>query len=263
MFNVLAKTLRDKRFFILGWSFGLAFLGFAMVSFFPSFGGDQITGFLEAMPAALQGMIGDMQDWKDLPSYIGSQIFDIRLSIIITIMAIILAIGLTVGEEDKRQLQTLTALPISRTKIAFAKWLAVVLISGFAVLATALGAEVGLLVINESLDQMVLVRLVLSTWLMVSALVTVILALGLATGKRAITTVAALIITVGSFLLTTFSQSVDWLEKFSPASFFHYFPAAEIARGTVRWEDAVVYAGLIVLSLVVTFIVFPRRDIKS
>src|SRR5690606_15719077 len=128
--------LRDKRFFILGWVLGLAFLGFAMTAFFPSFNGGQIDEMLSSLPPALQGLIGDLQDWHELPNYIASQIFDVRLSIIIAVMAILLAIGLTVAEEDKGQLRTIVSLPVSRRSIVTAKWLAAVLISGLAVCGT-------------------------------------------------------------------------------------------------------------------------------
>ena len=263
MFNLFTKALRDKRFFILGWTLGLAFLGFVMTSFFPSFNGGQIDELLTTMPPALQGLVGEMQDWRELPGYIASQIFDIRLSIIIAVMAILLAIGLTVGEEDKGQLRTIISLPVSRRSVVTAKWLATVLISGLAVLGTVTGVIVGVLVIGESLDAMVLVRLGLLAWLMVAALATIILAVGLATGKRALTTVFALAVAIGGFLLTTFAQAVDWLEPFAPLSFFNYFPATEIANGAINWADVMFYGACTVIALAIAYIFFPRRDIKS
>lgn len=263
MFNLFFKTLRDKRFFILGWSLGLIFLGFAMTTFFPSFSGGQIDGLLDSLPPALQGLVGNLQDWKQLPGYIGSQIFDIRLPIFVSILSILLAIGLTVGEEDKGQIRTLIALPISRRKIILGKWMAIVVICFVASLAPVIGVELGLLAINESLDQMVLVRLGLFTWLLVTALATMIFAVGLATGKRSVTTGIAIIFAIGSFLLSTFAQAVEWLEKYEFLSFFHYFPAVDIAKGTVEWGNATFYITFIFVSLLLALVFFPRRDVKS
>jgi len=263
MFNLFFKTLRDKRFFILGWAIGLGFLGFAMTSFFPSFNGGQVDELMKSLPPALEGLVGNLQDWRELPGYVGSQIFDIRLPIFISILSILLAIGLTVGEEDKGQLRTLIALPLSRRKIVFAKWLAIVFICLVASIAPIIGIEVGLLVINETIDQMVLVRLGLFTWLLVTALATLIFAIGLATGKRAVTTGVAIVFAIGSFLLSTFAQAVDWLEKYEFLSFFHYFPAVDIAKGTIDWGNAVFYGVFILVSLLIVFIFFPRRDVKS
>ena len=263
MFNLLFKTLRDKRFFILGWSLGLAFLGFAMTALYTSFSGGQIDVLVESLPPALQGLMGNLQDWKQLPGYLGSQVFDIRLPIFISILSILLAVGLSVSEEEKGQLRTLVSLPISRTKILAGKWLAIVVICFVASLATIIGIEVGLLVIQKSLDQLVLVRLGLFTLLLVVALATVIFAIGIATGKRAITTGVGIIVTIGSFLLTTFSQSVDWLKDYEWLSFLHYFPAPDIARGTIEIGNILFYAVCIIVSLCVAFIFFRRRDIKT
>lgn len=263
MFNLLRKTLRERRFFILGWSLGLSFLGFAMTSFFTSFSGGQIDELLNSLPPALQGLMGNLQDWKQLPGYIGGQIFDIRLPIFASILSILLAVGLTVGEEDKGQLRTLVALPISRQKIIIAKWLAIVIICLVAALATIAGIEIGILVIGETLDQMVLVRLGLFTWLLITALATFIFAFGSASGRRALTTSVGIIVAIGSFLLTTFAQSVSWLKDYEWISFLHYFPAADIAKGTTEWGNVIFYLALIAISLITAFIFFPRRDIKA
>lgn len=263
MFNVLQKTLRDKRFFILGWSLGLAFLGFLMTAFFTSFSGNEIDQLLGALPPAMQGLVGDLQDWKELPTYIGSQVFDIRLPIFISILAILLAVSVTVGEEEKGLLRTLTSLPISRRAILLAKWFAVVVICLIASVATVAGIEAGLPLTGEALDQMVLVRLGLFTWLLVTALATVIFAVGLSTGKRALTTGVAIIVTIGSFLLSTFATAVDWLKDYEWLSMFHYFPAVDIAKGDIDWKNIFVYLVVIVISLTVTFVAFSRRDIRA
>ena len=263
MFNLLWKTLVEKRFFILGWALGLGFLGFAMTSFFPSFSGGQIDGLLNSLPPALKGLVGNLQDWKELPGYIGSQVFDIRLPIFASILSILLAVGLTVGEEDKGQLRTLIALPISRRKIITAKWLSIVVICLIATLGVVTGIEIGVLAIGKTLDQMVLVRLGLFTWLLITSLATLIFAVGSASGKRPLTTGIGIIVAIGSFLLTTFSQSVSWLKDYEWISFLHYFPAPDIAKGTVEWGNVLFYVTLVAASLLIAFLFFPRRDVKT
>lgn len=263
MFGVFRKTMRDKRFFILGWSIGLAFLGFLMTSFYTSFNGRQIDELLGSMPGALQGLVGDLQDWRTLPGYIGSQVFDIRLPIFIAILSILLAVSITVGEEEKGQLRTLIALPISRRRIIFGKMLAVITICFIASFVTLIGLALGLLVIHETIDPMVLVRLGLFTWLLVSALAAVIFAIGAATGSRAFTTGVGIMLAIGGFLLSTFAQGVDWLADFEWLSLFHYFPAVDIANGVVVWQNMAFYLALTVLSMVVALLCFPHRDVKG
>lgn len=263
MFSVFLKTLRDKRFFILGWSVGLALLGFIMTSFFPSFNGGEIDELLKSLPPAFEGLVGNLADWKELPGYIGSQVFDIRLPIFISILSILLAVSLTVGEEDKGQLRTLISLPISRHRIIIGKWLAIVLICLIASVAPIIGVEVGLLAIGETIDQMVLVRLGLFTWLLVTAVATLIFAIGLATGKRALTTGLGIVLAIGSFLLSTFAQAVDWLEDYAWLSLYHYFPATDIAKNVVEWWNGAFYLIVILVALIIAFLFFPKRDIKT
>jgi len=172
-------------------------------------------------------------------------------------------VSLTVGEEDKGQLRTLIALPISRRKIVFAKWIAIVIICLVASLAPVLGVELGVMNIQKSIDQVVLVRLGLFTWLLVTALATVIFSVGMSTGKRSLTTGIAIIVTIGSFLLTTFSQAVDWLKDYEWLSFFHYFPAVDIANGIIEWGNTLFYAVFILVALLVALVVFARRDVKT
>lgn len=263
MFNLVVKTLWDRRFFLLGWSLGLVALAFMMTSFYPSFSGGEIDQLAGSLPPAMQGLIGSLQDWRELPGFIGSQLFDIRLPLFVSILGILLAVGLSVGEEEKGYLRTLVSLPVSRVRIVLGKWISIVLISLVTTLAAILGTEIGLWSIGETLDQMVLVRLGLMTWLMISALASVIFGVGMATGKRGLTVAVGIVVAIGSFIISTFSQAVDWLEPYDWLSIFHYFPAVDIAKGSIELNDVIVYGALIVLSLVAALIVFPRRDIKD
>ena len=263
MNNLFLKTLREKRAFIIGWSLGLFFLGFAMTTFFTSFSGDSIKDLLEGLPPALAGLVGNAQDWSQLSTYIGGQVFDIRLPILIGVLAIVLAIGLSVTEEDKGLLRTTVALPISRTRIVLAKWFAVAVICLVAAGATVAGVETGALAINETVDQSVLLQLGLMTWLMTTALATLIFAAGMATGLRVIAMPVGVIVVAGGFFITTFAAAVDWLKNYEWLSIFHYFPATEIAKQGIAVSDVLVYLAVIVVSLATAIIVFRRRDIYA
>ena len=167
MFNLFTKTIYDKRAFIIGWGLGLAFIGFLMMIFYPAFHQDSgLDQLVKSLPPAFQGLVGDLANLKELPGYVGSQLFEVRIPIFVSILSIILAVGLTVGEEEKGQLRTLAALPLSRSRILMSKWLAIVMISFITTLATIIGMEIGLVVIGETLDLMVVVRLGAMMWLL-------------------------------------------------------------------------------------------------
>lgn len=263
MYNLFTKTLYDKRAFIIGWSLGLAFIGYLMTIFYPAFHQDNgLDQLVKSLPPAFQGLVGSLENLKALPTYLGSQLFDIRIPIFISILTIILSVGLTVGEEEKGQLRTLMALPLSRTKILLTKWIVIVVICFGVTLATLAGIELGLMVIKETLDWLVLLRLGSMMWLLAVTIATMIFSIGLATGKKGITMGLGVFVTVGSFLLTTFASSVDWLQPYENASILHFFHAPEIAKGTIEPGDVAVYVAILVVFLVVAVVSFRRRDVR-
>lgn len=262
MFNIVRKTLYDKRAFIIGWSLGLAFMGYLMTIFFPAFHQDNgLAQLANNLPPAFKGLVGDLNNLKELSSYIGSQLFEIRMPIMVSVLAIILAVGLSVAEEEKGQLRTLAALPLARTKILLGKWFGVAGISALVVLATLVGIKAGLLTISEHLGWQVFLRLGIMTWLVTLSLATMVLGIGLATGRRGITMAIGVIVAVGSFILTTFAKSVDWLAAYDKLSILHYFPAATVAKSHINLRDVAVYAALTLLFLLIGIIFFRRRDV--
>lgn len=263
MYNLLTKTLYDKRAFIIGWSIGLIFLGFLMMIFYPAFHQDNgLDQLVKSLPPAFQGLVGDLNNLKQLPSYLGSQLFEVRIPIFVSILSIILAVGLTVGEEEKGQLRTLLALPLSRSRILLTKWLAIVAISLITTLAVIVGVKLGLVVIHESLAIDVLLRVGAMTWLLTACLGTIVFGIGIATGSRGVTMGFGVLIAVGSFILTTFAKSVDWLQPYEKVSLLHYFPATTIAKTEINLIDAVVYGAIIAVMLVISIIFFRRRDVR-
>lgn len=264
MHNLYTKTLYDKRSFIIGWSLGLAFVGYLMTILFPAFHQDNgLDQLIQSLPPALQGLVGDLGNLNQMSTYLGSQLFNIRIPIFVSILAILLVVGLTVSEEEKGQLRTLVALPLSRTRIFFSKWASVVSICLIGTLATLGGIWIGLTVIHTSLDPLVLLRLGGMMWLLMVALATIIFGVGLASGKRGLTTALGVLIAAGSFLLTTFASAVDWLQNYEKLSILHYFPAPDVAKGTIDITNIFVYVAIIIVFLTVGLFFFRRRDLRG
>ena len=263
MYSLFTKTLYDKRIFIIGWGLGMAFIAFLMTIFYPAFHQDNGIGqLIESLPPAFQGLVGSLDNLKEMSTYLGSQLFDIRMPIFLSIFTIILASGLTTTEENDGQMRTLAAMPISRVGILTAKWFGGVFISIIITLATAAGIGMGLAVINESLDIQVLVRLCSMMLLLSVAIFTMIFSIGLISGKKGITTGLGVVITVGSFLLTTFATSVDWLVSYERFSILHFFHAPEIAKGTIVAGDVAIYVSIIVVFMIAAILTFRRRDLN-
>lgn len=263
MRSVYLKTLYDKRFFLFGWTIGFAAIAALLASFYPAMHQDgSLDSLLESMPAAFQGLIGSLADLSRFDTYIASQLFDIRMPLIAGIMAIILGIGLSVNDEEKGELRTILSMPIGRTKLFIQKWLAMLTIMIVVVLGMVAGVYAVLPFIDiASIEPEVMVRLSAMTLLIMATFGTIPFAVGFATGRRAAATGLSILTIIGSFILSTFGQAVDWLGDYEKLSLLHYFPAVEIAKNGIELRDVLVFAIVTLVLLVVSVVVFRRRDV--
>lgn len=67
---------------------------------------------------------------------------------------------------------------------------------------------------------------------------------------------------VGSFVISTFGVSVDWLENVEWLSLFYYFPASEVVRSGIEFRNVAVLIAVTVIALLVAYISFRRRDVN-
>lgn len=261
--SIFIKTLYDKRAFIIGWTIGLAAIAALLTAFYPAMHQDgSIDALVKSMPPAFQGLVGSLSDLAHFDTYIASQVFDIRLPLIAGIMAIILGLSLSVSDEEKGELRTLLSLPISRTKLLFERWLAMVTV----LMITLLGLVAGLYVTmpfidGATIDTDIMVRLVAVTGLMMVTFGTIPFAFGMATGRRAVASAVSIAVIIGSFLLSTFASAVDWLKDYEPLSLLHYFPAVDIVKTGIDGADVAVLAAITTVLLIVAFVAFRRRDV--
>jgi ABC-2 type transport system permease protein len=263
MKSVYSKALYDRRSFIIGWTIALTAIAMLMTSFYPAMhqeGG--IEQLVKQIPPALQGLIGNLANLSHFDTYIAAQLFDIRLPLIAGIMSIILALGLSTREEESGELRTILALPISRTKLLFQKWLALCTV----MITTALGLVVGVYVIlpfiaDASIEPLQMVRLVAMTVLVMICYGTITFAAGMATGKRAAASFFGVFTIIGSFLLSTFAVAVDWLKDYEKFSLLNYFPAVDIATTGIEIRDVAVLTAVIGVALLIAWLRFRQRDI--
>lgn len=263
MNSVFAKTLQAKRGFIIGWFIGFSVLSALMVAFYPSMHQDgTIDQLVSTMPAAFKGLIGNLADLKQFDTYLAAQLFDIRLSLLGGIMVTILALGITVGEEEKGQLRTLLGMPISRTKLLLQKWFAMVAIIFVTLLGIVIATYALQATVNASMPLAVMRDLFLMTWLVLGTIATVTFAVAMATGKRAIAMLIGIVVMAGSFIVSTFGLSVDWLKDYEWLSVFHYFPASDVARSGIDSNNVIVLASIALITLLVALVAFNRRDVN-
>ncbi len=264
MRTILTKTLYEKRGFIIGWTLGLAAFGSLMTVFFPAMRPEgALDGLMASMPPAFEGFIGEMSALRSFDTYLATQLFDIRGSIIIGIMAVVLGVGLSAKAEETGELRTLLAQPISRTRLFVENWLAMVLII---IVTVFVGLAGGIYLAAPFIEDATLpldgmMRTLAMTVLLMTAFATVAYAAGMETGKRSMATLIGTVVLALCFIVTTFATGVDWLRDIEHWSLLHYFQASEVMTDGVAWSDVAVLIVATIVLLVLSLIIFRRRDI--
>lgn len=264
MNSVLMKTLIERRWFMLGWGLGLAFFAALMVSFYPAMHQQgALDALVENMPKAFEGLVGDLANLNAFPTYLASQLFDIRLTLIVGVMAIVLGQGLSTTEEERGGLRTMLAQPISRTRLLVEKWLALVIITGVGVIGLSIGLYATMPTVEGAeIDATVYLQLAAMTWLLMITFGTIAFAVGAATGNKGIATVISIVVIIGSFILSTFGQVVDWLADYETLSLLYYFPAVDVVENGVAVADAGVLVVITACVLAVAVVLFRMRDVR-
>jgi ABC-2 type transport system permease protein len=133
-------------------------------------------------------------------------------------------------------------------------------------IVTSLGLVAGMYAIlpfidNASIEPQAVARLMLMTLLIMVSYGTVTFAAGMASGRRAVASFVGILVIIGSFILSTFGQAVDWLKGYEKFSLLHYFPAVDIVKSGIEARDIIVLASVVVIALVIAWAAFRHRDI--
>lgn len=263
MFHTLiGRTLYEKRWFLAGWSLAFGVVSTLVMMFYPSF--SQEGGFgtaAKSLPSQLQGLVGDPDVFRTIDGFIALQVFDMRMSLLMIIMTLVLATSLTVREEESGDLRTTMMTSLSRSRIAIEKCIAAVIVIILLNLVAICGVYVGLIALGETAPHALLWQLFGLTCLFATAAFSIPYSIGLASGSRGLTMFVGLVIALGSYLLSTFARSVEWLERWDFLSLIHYYDTAGLREGTFSMVNIWVYSILIILALVGAVILFRRRDI--
>lgn len=263
MRSLFTKTLYDKRWFIAGWSFTLFILGILIMAFYPSIKDtnafEQLAG---SVPDQFKGFVGDPSSFASITNYVAVQLYQLQAPLFIMIMTLVLAQNLTVSQEEKGTLRTLLGTPLSRSRIVMEHWLAGCVIAVVVVIFTMIGALAGLASVGESVGFDLILKLNLMLLLLAITAFSIPYAIGYATGKRVPTMIAGIFVVGGSYLLSTFSASVEWLKNWDVISLLHYYDVKALTEGEFNRGGIWTLLLLTVLAILVAVLFFRRRDVE-
>jgi ABC-2 type transport system permease protein len=259
--SVFSKTLWDQRRILVGWTIGITAVGVLYAAFYPVISNEEMRAALEAYPEGFLDAMG-FTDMTSAAGYLGSTTFGLLGPALIIAMAAALGSSAIAGDEESGRLDLTLAHPVSRWAVLTQRFAALVIgmLTVCAVLSVALLAISG----PAELDEVGPAKLA-AGGLHLALLGTIFGALGIAvgaaTGRRAL--VYAVVATVGvvGFFGNNLGPAVEglaWLRDISP---FRYYSGGSPLRNGVQIADSAVLALASIVLIVAGGLRFDRRDL--
>jgi ABC-2 type transport system permease protein len=259
--SIFGKTFYEKRWTIAAWALGLFAMTFFTMIFYPYLKNSGFEEVVANAPKSLQNLLGNAANYKTVVGYVDQQIFALRLPMMGMIMAITIFVGIGVGDEDRGTLETLLALPVSRTKAFWQKFAAGAALTAAASVGIFIGVAASFPVIHGSMNYWNLAQATFGCWLISLAFGTLAYALGAATGKRGLTIGITSGVAFISYMVSSLAPAVDKLsvaQKFTP---FYYYNIPAIAQHGLKATNLLVLGGSIALMLLLSLLFFRNRDL--
>jgi ABC-2 type transport system permease protein len=264
MIPLVRKTLRDKRWVLLGWVLGMIALVALTIGFYPSFSqSDAFDQLAKSLPPQFQSLIGDADAYKKLPNYVSQQIFGLRLPMFTLILAVVMAINLTATEEENGTLKTLQSLPISRTKVVLAKWASLAVITAVVCAAAIPAVVIGAAFIGHTLDIWPLAGATLLLWLLTFGVASFTMMLGLGLGRKGLAVGMASLFAFYNIFMSTLAPSVKDLKEVYKATLYYYYDTPKLMIGSFDWSHVAVLAVMAIVFGLVGLVLYQRRDVQN
>lgn len=264
--SVFSKTLRDRRRGLVWWSLGVFIFALFIALFWPILrdSQDQLEAVLANLPDELFGLlgIGTIEEMFTPAGYVSSRAFGLLVPVIFSIYATAMGAQLIAGEEEAHTMDLLLANPISRARVVWQKWLAMVavmaflggvLLAAFVIADIAFGLGIPFDRYFAACFQATLLGLVFGS---------ASFAAGALGARRGVTLGIVSAVAVGTFLVNSLGTATAWMEKVRVVSPFYYYDSNRPLIDGIDWLNVLVLTLAALLGLIVAAWGFPRRDVR-
>jgi len=263
MLAIVRKTLFEKRFSLIAWALGALFMVWLTLIFYPSFSqGDQLDSLIKSLPPQLQGLVGNVNNFKSIGGYLDGVVFNLRVPLVTVTMAILFGISLTAADEEQGTLSTLLAQPVSRGRVLLEKFMA--LTAGIIIvhIGVFFGLLLALLNINYTYSISLLLAVTAGSLLLALVFGTFAFGLGIAFGKKGLISAIAAGVAFLAFLVQSLAPSVKSLQGIQKLSPFYYYTAPSTASNGLDWTYVALQALIVAALVIVGWALFRHRDVE-
>ena len=264
--TVLGKTIREQRRALMWWGIGLFASGATYAPFYPSIkdNAEVLEKYMDSMPDFLrEAFMGASGDFTSPAGYLNTELFNFFAPLLLLLFAIGAGARAIAGEEERQTLDILLSTPIARRRVVIDKFVAMLLAG--ALLSVLLWLSIPILGppfdLNPSLVDLAAASFM--CYLLAMAFGSIALAIGCATGRRALAVGVTAGIAAGAWLLDLLVPAIDsisWLQQLSP---FHYYLQPEPMMNGIGWGGSAVLAGIAVVAFGAALVLFERRDLAA
>lgn len=264
--TIIHRYLRDRRVSLVVYCMSALAFAWLYVALFPSLK-DQMGSYQEIFKSFPEGMMEAMGisnlNIGDFASYFGAE----HLSMVWPLLAIILAISYAgkalAGGVESGTIGLEISQPVSRANLYVSKYVAGVLAMTIFVLVSILGVVPLAQLYDIELELARWMQLTGVAWLFAVAVYSVSYMFSAMFSERSRVygvTAGILLVMYVARIVASLQDQLDWLRY---ASYFHYFEGAKIlTEGDINTTGLVVFAGTIIVSLLVGMLWWQRRDIS-
>ena len=263
MSALLGVSIRAQRRAVIGWGIGLAAVATMYATFYPSItqSASQLESYLQNMPDAFRNLIGT--DYTSPAGYLRAELFALLGPILFLVYAIGAGGRAIAGEEAARSLDLLLSTPLTRTQIVRDKAIALVAAMGglaafLFVIVVAIGRPFGLTVPVQNAAAACLMLLLLGL-----AFASIALAVGSASGRKALAYGVTGVIAVATYILNVLAPSVSALGWTRPLSPFRWYLEPDPLTTGLHAENIGVLLAIAALGCAAAVITFRRRDLAA
>jgi ABC-2 type transport system permease protein len=263
--ELVRRGLGDRVRSLAFWCAGVAGYVLFVSAIFPSISGSiDIDQLLKDYPDALKNLLG-ISGTGSLSSgagFLDAELFGLMLPILVLVMAVSAGAGMFAGEEDSGRLELVLAYPVRRSSAVLAKAAAIAGEVVTVCVAAGLAIAVSDPIFGLGLDFAHLAAAILELALLGLFFGWVGLAVGAATGNRALAVGGAAGLAALSYLVAGLHGLAGWLGPFRFLSAFWWLGASPLEDGIRGWGVLVVGAAAAVALAIGAYLV-GRRDLAA
>lgn len=260
---IIKWTLWQRRISTIWWSVGAFGLIFINMVFYPTFKDQaaELEKSFESLPDAAVQLFGGSTDFFSPVGFLNSQIFFLMLPMILAILAIGLGSSLLGREEEDLTIEPLLARPISRSKLLLAKAISGIIVLSVVTLVALLTTVITGKVVELDVPLSNILLATFACFLLVLSLGAVAYLLSSLGRARSASIGIAAFVALGGYLISSLSETVNWLSGPSKIFPFHYYSPEQILRGNFDWANVIFPVALTIICAALAWVSFRRRDI--